>query len=58
MDKLTIQKIKMNITPILPEVDVNICSCNLSIKLPLNLVGIRLPSKKNKSKLNDMDESK
>ena len=56
--KLTIQTNEINVTSTLPEVDVNIDRCNISMKLPKNIVGIKLPSKKNKSKLDDTDEFK
>ena len=48
----------MNITSTLPEVDVNIGRYNLSTKLLKNAVGIKLPSKKTKSKTDDTNESK
>ena len=48
----------LNITSILSKGDVNIGRFNLSMKLPKIIVGIKLPSKKKKSKLDDTDESK
>ena len=48
----------INITSTLSKVDVNIGRFNLSMKLPKIIVGIKLPSKKKKSKLDDTDESK
>ena len=42
----------------LPEVDVHIGRCNLIMKLPKSIVCIKLRSKKNKSKLDDTNESK
>ena len=48
----------INITSILSKGNVNIGRFNLSMKLPKIIVGIKLPSKKKKSKLDDTDESK